>query len=121
MALINPSIRVKDDALRLTEWVYLMPVPRKLCDWKKVQRVWALNRNALTRDEVWLAFETDDGLHHDVSELWSGFGSLREALPRLFPGIDQTWVDMHNRDETFLEKDLLLWERAGAYPQQAEA
>jgi hypothetical protein len=121
VALIKPSIRFKDDALRLTEWIYLLPVPKKLCDWKSVCRVWALNRNALTRDEVWLAFETDDGTHHDVSETWAGFPTLRDALPRLFPGIDQSWVDMHKAAETLSEDDLLIWDRAGAGDQQQAA
>ena len=113
MSFIKPSVRLKDDALRLTEWVYLLPLPRKLCELKKVQRVWALNRNALTRDEVWIAFETEDGTHHDVSETWTGFAELRDALPNIFPGIDQSWVDMHKQSETFHEKDQLIWERAG--------
>jgi hypothetical protein len=112
--MIKPSIRFRNDSLRLTEWVFLLPVPRKLCDWKNVRRVWALNRNALTHDEVWITFETEDGSHHDVSETWAGFSQLREALPRLFPGIDQSWVDMHKATETLSEEDLLIWDRDGA-------
>jgi len=74
----------------------------------EINAVDALNRNALTHDEIFLRFYTDDeGLV--VSEFDAGFQDLVAALTPVFPGIER-WNDV-TPAVPLTEAALLLWSR----------
>ena len=84
--------------------------------WRKTKRkeideiyaIDALNRNALTHDEIFVRFYADDeGLV--VSEFDQGFHNLIAVLVPVFPGIER-WNDV-TPGVALTEATLLLWSR----------
>lgn len=89
---------------------------RIFCFWRKskhknideIYAVDALNRVALTHDEIFVRFYADDeGLV--VSEFDDGFRDLIAALTLVFPGIER-WDDV-TPAVPLTEAALLLWSR----------
>jgi hypothetical protein len=93
-------------------------VTRTLFVWRKrqhqrvdaVRAIDALNRDALTHDEVFVRFYADGG-GLVVSEFDGGFHDLMVALTPLFPGIER-WNDV-TPAIPLTEAAQILWERSG--------
>lgn len=81
----------------------------KRCQVDKILAVDALNRDALTHDEVFIRFYADEG-GLVVSEFDDGFCELVSALTPLFPGIER-WSEVAPV-VPLTEAALLLWERS---------
>jgi hypothetical protein len=68
----------------------------------------ALNRDALTHDEAFVRFYSDEG-GLVISEFDEGFREVVSALTPLFPGIER-WDDV-TPEVPLTTAVLLLWER----------
>lgn len=100
----NSSTRV----ISLTTRTFYFWRKSKHKDIDEIYAVDALNRDALTHDEIFVRFYADDG-GLVVSEFDDGFQDLIEALKFVFPGIER-WNDV-TPAVPLTEAALLLWSR----------
>jgi hypothetical protein len=58
--------------------------------WSAVRKISAFERDLSTVDLICLAFQQESSVV-EVNEEMVGYQSLVEALPRRFPGLDESW------------------------------
>jgi len=76
---------------------------------ESVQEIWAVNRNALTYDEILIFLRDEAGHDFQMTEFDAGFAAVMMVLAAKFPGVEN-WRSVE-QGAPLMERHLLLYKK----------